>query len=191
MKEKIISLLFGLGFCGIILVVYRSIPQTPHSIAQAQSAEQTLSNSIPCYPKKYSPPVLTKKSAVGTKEYTYVLAIPTYLKDSSRNVEELIFERDIVKKSCKQHNFGVDPFTDFLPEKVAIDFKEQRWRRTWQEMGTKKFKDLLNTPPEIPEPFYLYDEDVQAIARLGFKPGPKTKVIKSQSELDYLYDLHR
>lgn len=106
-------------------------------------------------------------------------------------MQELIFERDTIKKSCKQYNFGDKPFTDFIPEKAAVEFKEQRWRRTWQQMGTEKFKDLLNTPPEIPEPFYLYDEDVQAIGRLGFKPGPKAKIIESQSDLDYLYDLGR
>lgn len=118
----------------------------------------------------------------------FVLATPTYLNDSPRSAQELIFERDVIKKSCKQHDFGVNPFSDFLPEKVAIDFKEERWKQTLQQMGIEKFKNLLNTPPEIPNPFYLYGEDVKAIARLGFKPGPKAKVIQSQKDLDYLYD---
>lgn len=190
MKGKIITVLFCLGFCGTVLVLYRAIPQLP-PIAQAEPALPSSSNStIPCYPKQYRPPVLTKKSVIGTKEYFFVLAIPTYLNDSPRGVEELIFERDVIKKFCKQHDFGVKPFSDFIPEKVAIDFKEERWKQTLQQMGIEKFKNLLNTPPEIPEPFYLYEEDVKAIARLGFKPGPKAKVIKSQRDLDYLYDFH-
>lgn len=191
MKKKAITFLFCLGLCGMVLVIYRSIPQSSYSTAQAQSTEQTLSDSIPCYPKNYRPPALTKRLTIGTKEYIYILAVPTYLKDASKDLQELIFERDLIKKSCKQHDFGERPFTDFIPEKAAIEFKEQRWRRTLQQMGPEKFKDLLNTPPEIPEPFYLYREDVKAIARLGFKPGPKAKVIESQSDLDYLYDLGR
>lgn len=191
MTKKSITFLFCLGLCVIILVIYRSIPQSLYSIAQAQSTQQTLSDLIPCYPKNYRPPVLTKRLVIGTKEYIYILATPTYLKNSSKDLQELIFERDIIKKSCKQHDFADRPFTDFIPEKAAIEFKEQRWRRSLQQMGTEKFKDLLNTPPEIPEPFFLYKEDVKAIARLGFKPGPKAKVIESQSDLDYLYDLGR
>lgn len=188
MKGKIITVLVCLGFCGTVLVIYRTIPQLP-PIAQAEPALPSSSDStIPCYPKQYRPPVLTKKSVVGTKEYFFVLATPTYLNDSPRGVEELIFERDVIKKSCKQHDFGVKPFTDFIPEKVAIDFKEERWKQTLQQMGIEKFKNLLNTPPQIPNPFYLYEEDVKAIARLGFKPGPKAKVIQSQKDLDYLYD---
>lgn len=188
MKGKIITVLVCLGFCGTVLVIYRTIPQLP-PIAQAEPALPSPSDTtIPCYPKQYRPPVLTKKSVVGTKEYFFVLATPTYLTDSPRNEQELIFERDVIKKSCKQHDFGLDPFTDFIPEKVAIDFKEERWKQTLQLIGTEEFKDLLNTPPQIPNPFYLYEEDVKAIARLGFKPGPKVKVIQSQKDLDYLYD---
>lgn len=188
MKGKIITVLVCLGFCGTVLVIYRTIPQLP-PIAQAEPALPSPSDAtIPCYPKQYRPPVLTKKSVVGTKEYFFVLATPTYVNDSPRNEQELIFERDVIKKSCKQHDFGVNPFTDFIPEKVAIDFKEERWKQTLQLIGIEEFKNLLNTPPEIPNPFYLYEEDVKAIARLGFKPGPKAKVIQSQKDLDYLYD---
>lgn len=188
MKGKIITVLFCLGLCETVLVIYRAIPQLP-PIAQAEPALPSSSDStIPCYPNQYRPSVLTKKSVIGTKEYFFVLAIPTYLNDSPWGAQELIFERDIIKKSCKQHDFGVKPFSDFIPEKVAIDFKEERWKQTLQQIGIEKFKNLLNTPPEIPEPFYLYEEDVKAIARLGFKPGPRAKVIESQKDLDYLYD---
>lgn len=188
MKGKIITVLFCLGLCGTVLVIYRAIPQLP-STAQVKPVEQPSSNSlIPCYPKQYRSPVLTKKSVIGTKEYFFVLAVPKYLSNSPRGVEELIFEQDIIKKSCKQYDFGVKPFSDFIPEEVAIDFKEERWKQTLQKIGIEKFKNLLNTPPELPNPFYLYKEDIKAIARLGFKPGPKAKVIESQRDLDYLYD---
>lgn len=191
MRKNSIAFLFCLSLCVIILVIYRSIPQSSYSIAQAQPTEQTLFDLIPCYPKNYRSPSLTKKLVIRTKQYIYILAVPIYLKNSSKDLQELIFERDIIKKSCKQHDFVDRPFADFIPEKAAIEFKEQRWRRLLQQMGTKKFEDLLNTPPEIPEPFFLYKEDVEAIARLGFKPGAKAKVIESQRDLDYLYDLGR
>lgn len=188
MKGKIITALFCFGLGGTVLIIYRAIPQLP-PIAQAEPALPASSDStIPCYPKQYRPPTLTKKSVIGNKEYIFVLAIPKYLTDSPRGAQELIFEQDIIKNSCKQHNFGVNPFSDFIPEKVAVDFKEERWKQTLQQMGVEKFKNLLNTPPELPEPFFLYGEDVQAIARLGFKPGLKAKVIKSQRDLDYLYN---
>lgn len=192
MKGKVITALFCLGLCGAILFIYRAIPQFP-TIAKAELREQSPSSNLTilCYPKQYRLPFLIKKSVMGRKEYFYVLATPTYRNDSPQNLQELIFEQDAIKKTCKQYNFGAEPFTNFIPEKVAVEFKEERWKLTLQQMGVERFKNLLNTAPEIPNPFYLYQEDVMAIARLGFKPGPRAKVIRSQRDLDYLYNFNK
>jgi len=191
MKGKFIAALSCLSICATLLVIYRAIPQLP-TAAEAQLTGQLPSpNStiptIPCYPKQYRLPSLIRKSVVGAKEYSFVLATLTYRIDSPQYVQELIFEQDLIKKSCKQHNFGVEPFSNFLPEQVAVEFKEERWKQTLQQIGAKNFNNLLNTPPELPDPFYFYEEDVKALAQLGFKPGPRAKIIKSQRDLDYLY----
>jgi hypothetical protein len=185
MKNTILAFSFLLGVGILSFFVYRSIPRL-ETIVQAQPSPNLEDKS--CLPKEYRNPLVNKSVTVGTKEYLYILAVPKNLNNSEKYAQELLFERDKINRSCHQLDFGANPFSEFVPIQVAIVFKQERWSRTLKVMGKAKFTQLLNTPPEIPNPFYLYQEDVEAIAKLGFKPGEKAKVIQSRKDLDYLYN---
>lgn len=187
MKKSIIIFFLLFSISSIIFTAFRSTSQQKQI---PNSPESRKLSEIPCYPKTHRKPIDIKKINVLQKEYLYVIATLKSAPDSKRSARELIFIQDKSRKICELYEPTVNPFTDFLPLEVAVAFKKERWRMTLDAMGVVKFKNLLNTPPEIPNPFYLYKEDVLALSRMGFKPGGKAIIIEKLSDLDDLYDLY-
>lgn len=160
-------------------------------VVTAQPRKLEPQSSIPeeirgCYPDGYLAPSMQAK--VVKEDYTYYFVLsdsrPPEGQTESYSNGYFLFKSKAPYVNCEEYLNSTIHTTlaKYVPFPVAVDLKEQFWKWAFSGLPEEEIEEWLNTPYNPVEPQVFLPEDVDALARLGRKPGPKAKLADSWQE---------
>jgi hypothetical protein len=127
-----------------------------------------------------------KISCFRYKSKSYLFYKGKRVNDKSSNYFPVVIEKG---DGCRLIEWNpVHPASELIPFEVAVQIKQFMRQDARNLVGDREFRKQLNTPPEVSNPLYFYPEDVEALRRIGYKLGPKAKIIQKRSELEQFFN---
>jgi hypothetical protein len=154
----------------------------PEQESKAQSTDRIPQQISKCYPSDRRPP--TQLHQVNRGQTTYFFGVAELASEQGNAGNGFLLFMSKPPLKCQEFLRGglFNKLSAHVPLDVALDLKEQYWQSHLDQYGRDDLLELLNTPFDGPHPLFFLNEDVAALSRLGYKPGPKATIADSERE---------